>query len=203
MTVSVQLPLGEARRARGVTPSRRAAIRWAWRLFRREWRQQVLILALIVVAVTATVVGSAVATNAPPPSNAGFGTASYVASISGNDLHAGTRIAYVEHLFGRVDVIENQALIVPGTTSRYQLRAQNPSGAYGEPMLSLLSGHIPSAAAQVAVTPGLASDFNLKIGGILRVGGMARRVVGIVENPRASSMSSPSLNRVRSGPRPR
>jgi putative ABC transport system permease protein len=154
-------------------------------LFRREWRQQLLVVALIIVAVAATIVGSAVATNAPPPSNAGFGAASYMATISGTDLHPGTQIAFVEHLFGRVDVIENQALRVPGSTSTYQLRAQNPEGPYGGPMLSLLSGQFPSAAGQVSVTPGLASDFNLKIGSVFQVGSMSRRVVGIVENPQS------------------
>ena len=48
-------------------PARRAVIRWAVRLLRREWRQQLLILALITVAVGATVVGSAVATTTPSP----------------------------------------------------------------------------------------------------------------------------------------
>ena len=38
----------------GGVPARRAVIRWAWRLFRREWRQQLLVLALIIVAVGAT-----------------------------------------------------------------------------------------------------------------------------------------------------
>ena len=144
-----------------------------------------LILALIIVAITATVVGSAVATNAPPPSNAGFGAANYMATISGTDLHSGTQIAYVEHLFGRVDVIENQTLRVPGSTSTYQLRAQNSNGPYGAPMLSLLSGRFPLAAGQAAVTPGLASNFNLKVGDVFQVGGMSRRVVGIVENPQS------------------
>ena len=59
----------------GGVPARRAVIRWAWRLFRREWRQQLLVLALIVVAVAATIVGAAVATNTPSPAGAGFGTA--------------------------------------------------------------------------------------------------------------------------------
>ena len=45
----------------GGVPARRAVIRWAIRLLRREWRQQLLILALITVAVGATVVASAVA----------------------------------------------------------------------------------------------------------------------------------------------
>ena len=62
-------------------PARRAVIRWAWRLLRREWRQQLLILALITVAVAATFVGSAVATNTPPPAGAGFGTATDMATF--------------------------------------------------------------------------------------------------------------------------
>ena len=55
-------------------------IRWAWRMFRREWRQQLLVLALIVVALAATVVGAAVATDTPPPAGAGFGTAQDMAT---------------------------------------------------------------------------------------------------------------------------
>ena len=67
----------------GGVPARRAVIRWAWRMFRREWRQQLLVLALIMVAVAATVVGAAVATNTPPPAGAGFGTAQDVATLPG------------------------------------------------------------------------------------------------------------------------
>ena len=59
----------------GGAPARRAVVRWAWRLFRREWRQQLLIFALIATAVAATIVGSAVATSTPQPSDFGFGTA--------------------------------------------------------------------------------------------------------------------------------
>ena len=65
-------------------------VRWAWRLFRREWRQQLLILALVIVAVAATVVGATVATNAPAPAGAGFGTAQYLATLHGS-AHAGNQ----------------------------------------------------------------------------------------------------------------
>jgi putative ABC transport system permease protein len=40
--------------ADGGVPARRAVIRWAWRLFRREWRQQLLILALLRPAASGT-----------------------------------------------------------------------------------------------------------------------------------------------------
>jgi putative ABC transport system permease protein len=185
MSVSIAVPRGEPRPAHGLTPSRRAVVRWTWRLFRREWRQQLLILALIIVAVTATVVGSAVATNTPLPANTGFGTAQDMATFAGSDPRLGAQIATLEHRFGKVDVIENETLAVPGSVDTYQLRAQNPTEPYGQPTLSLVSGHYPAAADQVAVTAGVASELSLKVGDIWKVGGEARRVVGIVENPQS------------------
>jgi putative ABC transport system permease protein len=165
--------------------ARRAVIRWAWRLFRREWRQQLLVLALITVAVAVTIVGSAAAVNTPPPANSGFGTAGDMATFTGTGPHLAAQVASLEHRFGRVDVIENQTQQVPGLISTYQLRAQNPGGPFGGPMLLLISGRYPSAAGQVAITPGVASDFNLKTGEAWRSGGVARKVVGIVENPQS------------------
>ena len=52
-------------------------------------------------------------------------------------------------------------------------------------MLSLVSGHYPSSADQVAVTKSVASAFHLSVGTSWRVGGVERRVVGIVENPQS------------------
>ena len=65
MSVTVRERPGRAVPSNGGVPARRAIVRWAWRLLRHEWRQQLLILALITVAVAVTFVGSAVATNTP------------------------------------------------------------------------------------------------------------------------------------------
>ena len=185
MSTAVLAVPADARPADGGAPARRAVVRWAWRLFRREWRQQFLILALIVVAVAATLVGSAVATNTPPPKNAGFGSAQDSVSFTTYDAHAASVIASLEHRFGRVEVIENETESIPGSINTYQLRAQDPHGPFSTPMLSLVSGHFPSNADQVAITDGLASDFHLSVGATWRVGGVERRVVGIVENPQS------------------
>ncbi|MGH3123302.1 MAG: hypothetical protein ACRDPF_40075 [Streptosporangiaceae bacterium] len=37
--------------------------RWSWRLFRREWRQQLLVLGLLTVAVAAMIWGASAVTN--------------------------------------------------------------------------------------------------------------------------------------------
>ena len=169
----------------GGVPARRAVTRWAWRQFRREWRQQLLVLALIVVAVAATVVGATVAADTPPQANAGFGTATDLATFQAPDPHLAAQIAALRQRFGRVDIIENQTVAIPGSIDTYQLRAQNPRGPFGRPLLSLVAGHFPAGPGQVAVTSGLASALNLKIGDVWRASGTARRVVGIVQNPQS------------------
>jgi putative ABC transport system permease protein len=169
----------------GGVPARRAVIRWSWRMFRREWRQQSLVLALIVVALAATVLGAAVATNNPPPAGAGFGTAQDMATYQDGGSQLASQIAALQHRFGRVDVIENQAVAIPGSINTYDLRAQNPYGPFGQPMLSLVSGRYPAGPGQVAVTDGVAAAFNLKVGDQWRQGGQARLVTGIVQNPQS------------------
>ena len=113
MSSAVRERPARGRASNGGIPARRAVIRWAWRLLRHEWQQQLLILALITVAVAATFVGSAVATNAPPPPGAGFGTATDMATL-GPGPHLAAQIAAIAHRFGRVDVIENETFSVPG-----------------------------------------------------------------------------------------
>ena len=167
----------------GRVPVRRAVIRWALRLLRREWRQQLLILALITVAVAATVVGSAVATSTPSPAGAAFGSAQDLAVFTGPGSSAAVEIASLEHRYGRLDVIENEVLTIPGSIQTYDLRAQNPHGPFGQPMLSLISGRFPIGADQVAVTSGVASDFHLAVASSWKVGGVTRKVTGIVQNP--------------------
>jgi putative ABC transport system permease protein len=173
-----------ARRAQGGgAPARRAVIRWAIRLLRREWRQQLLILALITVAVGATVVASTVATNTPAPIAGVLGTAQDAASLTGTPAKINAEIKDLQSRYGRVDVIENESVPVPGTQNTFNLRAQDPHGPFGGPLLSLVSGQYPANPNQVAVTGGVASDFKLSIGSNWTVAGVTRKVVGIVQNP--------------------
>jgi len=166
----------------GGRPARRAVIRWAWRLFRREWRQQLLVLALLTVAVAATIIGAAIVTNTPSSPDAAFGTASYLLTIPGTDPHLAADIAAIQRQFATIDVIENQR-ITSGTVSTVELRAQDPGGPYGRPTLALAAGRYPTGRGEVAVTDQVASIFNLRIGALWHQGAHARRVVGLAENP--------------------
>jgi putative ABC transport system permease protein len=167
----------------GGGPARRAVTRWAFRLLRREWRQQALILALITAAVAATFIASAVATATQPTTTAEFGTAHDAATFSGAPATVSAQVGALARRFGRVDVIENQAQGIPGSVQTFSLRAQDPRGAFGRPLLSLVSGRYPSGPGEVAVTSGVAGDLHLSVGGTWTAGGISRKVTAIVANP--------------------
>jgi putative ABC transport system permease protein len=187
MTSVIERPTDtvDTSRGEGGLPARRAVTRWAWRLFRREWRQQMLVLFLIVLAVAALVVGAAVSTNSAPPANAGFGTAQYQANISGTPAGDLNRLSYLSHTYGTLDAIENDANPVPGSLLTFDFRSQNPDGAFGRPMLQLVSGRYPTQPGEVAITQGVAQDFHLQVGSIWHFEGKAWRVEGTVQNPQS------------------
>ena len=183
MSASMRERPAQAAADDGGGPARRAMIRWAWRLFRREWRQQLLVLALLIVAVAATTFGAAVATNTPQSPDATFGTADYLLTLPGSYPHLTADIAAIRDALGPIEVIEHQRIAIPGSAATVDLRAQDPKDAFGRPMLRLDAGRYPTSASQVAVTSQVASIFGLRIGDVWRAGGQTRRVTGLVENP--------------------
>ena len=164
--------------------ARRAVIRWAVRLFRREWRQQLLVLGLLTVAVAATIWGASVVTNVGlrNPSGATFGTAAAQVTLPGTDPHLAADIAAIQGRWGPADLIENQD-IATGTTQPVQLRAENPPGRYNAQLLSLVSGTYPAGPGQVALTRQVASLYGAHVGGTWPAAGLTWRVTGIVQDP--------------------
>jgi putative ABC transport system permease protein len=164
--------------------ARRAVIRWAVRLFRREWRQQLLVLGLLTVAVAATVWGASVVTNAqlPDPNWPTYGTAPAKATLPGADPYLAADIAAIRDRWGPADVIENQD-IATGTTQPVRLRAESPHGRYTGPLLGLVSGAYPAGPGQAALTSQVASLYGAHVGGTWRAAGITWRVTGIVRDP--------------------
>ena len=60
-------------------------------------------------------------------------------------------------------MIENRS-IATGSVSPVQLRAQDPSGRYGQPTLALVSGHYPGGSGEVALTSQVATLYNVHVG---------------------------------------
>jgi len=164
--------------------ARRAVMRWGWRLFRREWRQQLLVLGLLTVAVAATIWGASAVTNAQlaDPNYPAYGTAAVSATLSGTDPHLAADIAAIQGRYGPADLIENQN-IATGTTQPVQLRAESPYGHYTAPLLGLVSGTYPAGPGQVALTSQVANLYDAHVGGSWQAAGTTWRVTGIVRDP--------------------
>jgi putative ABC transport system permease protein len=164
--------------------ARRAVFRWGWRLFRREWRQQLLVLCLLAMAVAATTWGASVVTNARlrNPNWATYGAAAATATLSGRDRHLAADVAAIRRYWGPADVIENQD-IATGTTQSVQLRAESPHGHFNAPLLGLVSGSYPAGPGQVALTSKVAALYGTHLGGSWRAAGRTWRVTGIVQDP--------------------
>src|SRR5687768_15622395 len=102
--------------ANGGIPARRAIVRWAWRMFRREWRRQLLVTALLTVAVAAAIGSVTIAYNSGSADGADFGSANHLLRFDGADpqkLEAG--LAAARERFGTTDVIGHRSLPVPGS----------------------------------------------------------------------------------------
>jgi putative ABC transport system permease protein len=158
--------------------------RWAWRLFRREWRRLALVLALLIVAIAATIVGLGVASNsANLKADPTFGTANTIITLPGSDPKLAADIAAIQHRFGPVEAIAHRPIPIPGSVSAIDLRAENPDGSFGHVMLRLDAGRYPDGPSQIALTSGVAADYGLRVGSLWNEGGRTLHVVGLVENP--------------------
>ncbi len=184
MSIALRDPPDLAADAGSGIVARRAVVRWGWRLFRREWRQQLLVLGLLTVAVAATIWGASAVTNVqlPNPNYATFGTAAAQVTLPGSGPHLAADIATIQGRWGPADVIENQD-IANGTTQPVQLRAESPHGHYNSPLLGLVSGRYPVGAGQVALTSQLATRYDTHVGGTWRAAGTTWRVTGLVQDP--------------------
>ena len=163
--------------------ARRAVIRWGWRLFRREWRQQLLVLGLLTVAVAATIWGASVVTNSQiPPGYPTFGTGAALVTLPGTDPQLTADIAAIDGRWGPADLIQKQN-ITTGTTQSVQLRAESPHGHYNSPLLGLVSGTYPAGPGQVALTSKVAARYGAHAGGTWHAAGTTWQVTGIVQDP--------------------
>jgi putative ABC transport system permease protein len=142
------------------------------------------VLALLTVAMAGTVIGLGVVVNIQGNDQAILGRANSRIDISAPGSQVNNDIAAAQRKFGVVEAIAHENVPVPGSVTPVDLRAQDPHGVYGAPMLRLVSGAWPSGAGQVAVTSSVASIFSVKTGDSWTVNGATLRVVGLVENPK-------------------
>lgn len=125
--------------------ARRAVIRWGIRLFRAEWRQQLVVLSLLTVAVAAAVaVATAVHVVTPAVEDATFGAATHRYTLDNvNPADIDATIDAANDWFAEVETIRRGEIRVDGRGDAIAARVQDPADPLSAPMLALLTGRTP------------------------------------------------------------
>ena len=185
-------PVREPEDPRRAAMARRSLSRWALRLAVREWKQRVLIIALIAVASAATLLGIAVASATPGTPNAGtYGTAQTLVELPRHHPGPGPPSSpKIEKAYGTASVVYDAADHAPARPAAPTCAPRTRRRPTPRSLLALESGRYPSGPGQVAVTSGLARLYGLRIGSTWHVpagagaeAGRAFTVTGIVEDP--------------------
>lgn len=178
--------VGEGRGVHGGVAGRVAVVRWSWRMLRREWRRQVLLVGLIAAVAGAAVCAlpAAAAYGDDPAGTFGSARQSVHLEAAGGAVDALRReIAGARSALGTVQVIAHRQVPVPGSAAALDLRAQDPHGPYGGGRLRLLDGRWPGSPGEIALTRSAAQELRTGLGRTVTAAGQRLAVVGLVENP--------------------
>ena len=170
--------------ASGGVPARRALVRWAWRLLRREWRSQALVTLLLLVTVLAAVCGGTLIYNLPEPVPPSLGSAGSMMTLESKDPQAmAADVATIRRAAGTIDVVGHDRLKVPSSATPIDYRSERLHGTFTKWLLAIRHGRYPNGAGEAAVTDGTAKLLGLHLGGTISLDGHSRTIVGIAENP--------------------
>ena len=165
--------------------ARRAVVRWSWRMFRREWRQQLLVLSLLTLTVAGSIFGAVAARSLAPDRDGEFGTrdphaharrASDPAELDADPRRA-ARPVRPDRRDRPAGGSPCRARSTPSSTA-----ARIPTGPTARRCSALRSGRYPRGD-EIALTDGAAASLGVAVGDHLGLDGVDRTVVGIVENP--------------------
>lgn len=163
--------------------STRAVAHWAWRMFRRDWRGQALVLILLSVAVAVSSYGAAFGHALAPSDQASFGSANARIRFTADAEQAAAVLAAARSRFGTVDEITDTTVPLPGSVRQLDLRTQDPHGALGSLTLRLRTGRYPTGRGEIALTPEMSQFLDAAVGTTVTLDAVKRQVVGLVENP--------------------
>jgi putative ABC transport system permease protein len=153
-------------------------------MFRRDSSEQALVVVLLTVAVAVSSYGAALGHALAPSDRATFGSATARVRFTTNDpTLAATAVSDARSRLGTAEEITDALVLIPGSVQQLDLRTQNPHGVFAASTLRLRSGRYPTSSADIALTSAMSRFLAAPVGASVRLGGAARHVVGLVENP--------------------
>ena len=158
--------------------SRRAVWRWGWRLLRKEWREQTLIIGLVFGMVTLSIAASVLAFNISPPDGG-------IDSIEGFTFNGDpAAVAQANELASeRTTVMQRGRFRPPGAVNTVDLFAFDLQRPETNTMINLTAGSYPVGPGEIAATDGAAKFLAAELRETLQLDDATVTITGIVEDP--------------------
>ncbi len=165
--------------------SRRAMSRWGWRLVRREWRQQSLVIGLVSLSIAITSFVVTAGTNAIEPIHHYGSATQEITLFVGNHTPAQLKQILTDALDHPEIFSQRTRIRQQGSTETFDISDSPVHTKFGGEPFRLVAGTLPVTRNEAAVTRSLLSSFNSGVGGSITIGDNTYRVVGRLEDPSA------------------
>jgi putative ABC transport system permease protein len=161
-----------------------ALARWSWRLTRREWRQHLLVTALVAAAVMLVTLG-ALAINNITREDPDYGSATHLVKVATDGRSLDSATSATLESFGPVAVTAwRTPQTVAGESGSVELSDMGLKSTLGGTNLTLIEGKMPDAEGQIAITRRLQISLTVKLNETIDFADMkVQTVVGIIEDP--------------------
>ena len=163
--------------------ARRVMWRWGWRQLRREWRQQLLILALVAFATGGAAFFATMIFYANQPASAFTGSATQRLTVTQGEISLAETLRSVEDALGTTETTGVREVRRDQSSITFPLSDPPTTSMFGAEPIRLLDGHRPTADSEIAISPELAAQLNIEIGAAVPIDGTSFIVVGLVEDP--------------------
>lgn len=157
---------------------RRFIWRWSWRQVQNEWRQHVVILAMLALGVAAAIAGVLTAHNVAAPPSSEFGNGQIAVQTTDSDALSAALSAN-GIAFGTIHDAEFER---DGQVGQIKLRAADPANPITQPLIAVVEGRWPTTINEVAITDRALAD-RLGIGDSFSIDSRTVEIVGVVESP--------------------
>jgi putative ABC transport system permease protein len=165
--------------------SRRAMALWSWRLIRREWRQQALVLALVSIAIAAASFFAVIFSNTNAgPTAASHGTATHEIQVTAGVATLADQQRQIASRFSPIAVAAwRQGMRQKGSPYDFDLSDSVSPTVFGGRPVTLLVGAFPTTTAEIALSDSLLRKLGTAIGETIELTAGSFRVVGRFEDP--------------------
>jgi len=157
--------------------------RWVLRLVRREWREHLLIVAMIATATALASFGTVAVFHASQPPSAFTGTATVRLTSFDPATDREVLDLITDGTFGAVDITGVRRVSRDGSSFNFGLADPPALSVLGADRVRLVDGRRPDAPRELGVSEPLAETLGIGIGDVVPIDGIDMLVVGFVEDP--------------------